>query len=120
MAINFFLAYFLEEKSQDRTGEGLAKVCYLLFFNKKVLFENCKFILKKIVGMENRQFTEEIRYEMNNLSGYSYDINDESKIEKTYDGQRTPMCDEWNYALFSFLISTIASFTHKTRVYIGN
>ena len=44
------------------------------------------------LGMENLQFTKELREQINDLSALNYGENDKSKIEqKVRDGQRTPM-----------------------------
>lgn len=54
-----------------------------------------KRIIHFSLGMENLQFTKEMRDQINDLSAFNYGVHDKNKIEeKTRDGQRTPM--QWN------------------------
>ncbi|CAF1312568.1 unnamed protein product [Adineta steineri] len=145
MAINFFLAYFLGENPENRTGEKLSKFiqswleklpneCWTTWTmsshdSKRVatklassnLIDGFYMLLLFLpgtpilyygeeIGMENLQYTKEIRHEINDLSAFNYGINDENKIEeKTRDGQRTPM--QWNSDEIN------AGFTNATKPY---
>ncbi|CAF3831907.1 unnamed protein product [Rotaria sordida] len=130
MAINFFIAYFLGEKPEDRTGDILAKYTELWLSNLPseawstwiLSSHDSKRVGTKLasshmidgfymlflllpgtpityygeeIGMENLQFTKEMRNEIVDLSAFNYGLHDESKIEKHIrDGERTPM--QWS------------------------